>query len=152
MSYKGYVYQPYPKWVVGSDGVRKIVNNPAQHTQATGIEVDEHGEEIYRPKLPTIEEVLAAGYAQNAAERIVAKENRKLELKEKPYGPNEPTEFPEPPPVEPPVIDPPAVAEVVLPEAEPQAEAETPIRLGRRKRQAEPEQAQLPTEEPIAEV
>jgi uncharacterized protein YoaH (UPF0181 family) len=60
----------------------------AQIRQGTKAKKPEKKEKLLPPTLQT---VMAAGYAKPAAEQIVAEEKRKFDAHEKPYGPNEPS-------------------------------------------------------------
>lgn len=90
----GYVYHPYPRWVSPAiGGERVLVHNHTHEESVTLIPMNPDGSvaEDPRPKPPTLEEVLAAGYEQKAAELIVAEEEEKAAKGIKPYGDIEPT-------------------------------------------------------------
>lgn len=89
MSYPGYVYHPYPKWVNAPHG-RMIVQNAEHHAQVTGGKVLPDGTVAEPPKPPTLEEVLKAGYEEPRASQIVAEEQEKFEKGHRPYGDIEP--------------------------------------------------------------
>ena len=92
---KPYVWQAYPRWVTGLDGVRKIVQNHEHEERETGIRMCPDGTPWIDPELenlrpPTLQEVIAAGYKHEVAEKIVDEENYKFKAGYPPYGTNQP--------------------------------------------------------------
>jgi hypothetical protein len=87
-------FKAYPRWVTALDGSRIIVQNAHGETVATGRLMNEDGTEADqgdKPKPPTLEEVIKAGYKEDAARKIVADEQLKFSKGLPPYG-----EVPEP--------------------------------------------------------
>ena len=64
---------------------RMIVRDHKHHSAIVGYEVDEKGEKV-RPKPPTVEEVMKAGYPQEVAEKIAQKEAYNALQGYEPYG------------------------------------------------------------------
>ncbi len=87
-----YRYEPYPRWVLGTDGTRKIVQNHEHEERETGVKMNVDGTVFVEPgpHPPTLETVMAAGYAKEVAEKIVDEEAAKARRGEKPYGDKEP--------------------------------------------------------------
>lgn len=88
-----YQFRPYPKWITCPDGSRMIVNGPEHHTQMIGKPVDENGNLIEEKQdgfPPTLETVIAAGYAPEVAEKMVMEEQYKYDNGYPPYGTNQP--------------------------------------------------------------
>ena len=100
MSYPGYVYVPYPRWIQPADGTpRRIVQNSEEEEAATGVKMNPDGTVAEsndpppdaRPAPPTLETVIAAGYSPEVAASIVAEEQAKAAAGYPPYGTNKPT-------------------------------------------------------------
>lgn len=96
--------QQYPRWITLPDGSKTIVHNHQHHSALSGIEHDENAqpvqkhepESVEKHQPPSLEQVLAAGYNQEGAEKIVAQERIRFEQGLYPYG--ESTKAPEPTP------------------------------------------------------
>lgn len=71
--------QQYPRWITLPSGDKAIVQNHIHHSALAGIEYDADAQPVQKRLPPTIEEVLAAGYTQEGAERIVAAEQLKAD-------------------------------------------------------------------------
>lgn len=95
--------KPYPRMLYPAqtlDGSKRIVQDAIEEERYTGVKMNADGTvaEDTSVKPPTLEVVMAAGYARERAERIVAQEQAKFEAGYAPYGTNEPP--PPPPPVQ----------------------------------------------------
>lgn len=84
--------QKYPGWRVPKDGGPAVlVHNHEQEERVTGQKMNPDGTPVDypvldKPKPPTLEEVLAAGYSKEVAEKIVDEEAWKARNGYKPYG------------------------------------------------------------------
>lgn len=104
----------YPRWLHPHqtlDKSKRLVQSASEEQTFTGVKMNPDGTPFVEegPKPPTMEEITAAGYKGDAAQRIIDEEKFKFENQCKPYGPNEPPEFQYPvavPVVEPPVAVP----------------------------------------------
>lgn len=86
----------YPRWIT-LHNQRIMVKDHYHHSAMTGEEYDANAQlvvkEPARPMPPTLETVMAAGYAEIPAKIIVAQEALKFERAVKPYGDNDPAEI-----------------------------------------------------------
>ena|ERR1700722_5193111 len=103
---KPYVPVAYPKYIRKSivTGRDVTVANSVEEEYHTGVLMNEDGTplevgpdeeaplQVGAPKPPTLQEVMAAGYAKEVAEKIVDEEAGKARRGEKPYGDKEPEE------------------------------------------------------------
>jgi hypothetical protein len=84
-------FQPYPRVVESSTGHLVTVRDHKHEEQITGMPMNEDGSFADpAPVPPTLQEVLAAGYLGEAAQRIVDEEREKFEKGYAPYGNNTP--------------------------------------------------------------
>jgi hypothetical protein len=92
--------QLWPRWITTPAGNTMIVPNHQTMSAFMGEEYDENAELVVkRPEPPTLAEVLAAGYGENVAMRIVAREHAKQQQGVEPYGQKPLSEFIEPEPL-----------------------------------------------------
>ncbi len=89
-------YQAYPKHCKDKDGRVHIARNHHDEHRITGVLVDEEGQPITEEPEelfpPTLEFVMSHGFEKEAAEKIVAEEERKHAAGEPPYGTNQPVQ------------------------------------------------------------
>jgi hypothetical protein len=89
---KVYVPIQYPKAVKSrhKNGETVVVKDAREEEYHTGVPVEDDEDEPSAVLPPTLEKVMAAGYGKEAAQKIVAEEQRKFAAGEVPYGNKEP--------------------------------------------------------------